>query len=83
MTLVPKDKRTAAALYIYTSGSPFEDVVNQYMSLGMPIVPPNLESQLRVLGNYTLSNSSSYSNLTAMPILSSLPQDVFFLDSES
>ena len=55
---------TKAALYLYTSDSPFNtQVISAYMINGVPIVPINSVNQLSSLGNTSSSqvvlNSSS------------------------
>ena len=71
-----------AAMYIYAPGSPFESIVNEYMSLGIPIVPPMAKSEIiSLLSSY--SSTSTYQNATMISMssmVSSTPQDVKLLD---
>ena len=67
MTEAPR--LVAAALYVYTSDSPFSILVNSYMSDGSPIIPIVSESQLNTLRNVSLARNIqnlALSNLTAL-----------------
>ena len=59
----PKNREVVAALYVYSSYSPFEDVVNGYMSGGVPITPIISMDQVDGVKNYSsvfLTNSTRY-----------------------
>ena len=70
-----------AALYIYSSYSPFENLVNHHMSDGLPITSITSMNQLEGVGN---SSSVSLINSTEraphMPVDISLLRDITLLD---
>ncbi|MCJ1456316.1 hypothetical protein MMC28_006677 [Mycoblastus sanguinarius] len=72
--------KAAAALYIYTSGSLFESMVNHYMSQGWPIIPPNSETDLAALANLTSPLTNTGPNLSAILQMPLVPGDVKLLD---
>lgn len=76
-----KTGQVSAALYIYSAYSPFEDVLNHYMSKGLPITPITSMDQLDVVGN---SSFASLINITReirhMPVDFSLLRDITLLD---
>lgn len=70
-----------AALYIYSSYSPFEDMVNRYMTDDVPITPITSMDQVNGLGNDSLvllTNSTQYDR--PMPVNFSVLHDVTLLD---
>ena len=52
------------AVYMYARGSPFEDIMNHYMTTGIPINPfdPVFEKRVKKVGNGT----TEIGNLTQM-----------------
>ena len=71
----------SAALYMYASHSPFESVVNVYMSTGLPITPPVSMDQLDVIGNYSLlALTNGTQDIRHMPVDLSLLRDITLLD---
>ena len=48
------------AAYIYARGSRFEDVVNRYMTTGVPIIPS--DPMRGMLGGNRLGNGTSFSS---------------------
>lgn len=77
---MPKTGEQAAALYVYSAYSPFEDVVNTYMTQGYPLVPPVTQNDyIGLLSNYTYT--SSYINTSAFHAVPPVaPQDIKILD---
>ena len=68
----------AAALYMYSVDSPFVNLVNQYMSTGWAITPPNSESQVTsLLANYSLITNQS---VTPNLLTPNMAVNVTFLD---
>lgn len=79
--IVQQTGRPAAALYVYSKYSPFEDVVNVYMSEGLPIVPPTSSGQLTgLLANHTLNSARQNLLRAGTPI--SAVQGVVLLDQQ-
>ena len=73
--------QTTAALYIYSAFSPFENVVNQYMSTGFPIVPITSMDQMDVVGNDSfVSLINSTQKIRHFPVHFSLLRDITLLD---
>lgn len=70
-----------AALYIYSAYSPFENVVDRYMSEGLPITPIISVDQLDVVGNASfMSLSNSTQHIQHPPVDFSLLRDITLLD---
>ena len=70
-----------AALYIYSVFSPFENVVNEHMSTGLPIVPVTSLDQMDVVGNVSfVSLINSTQKIRHMPVHFSLLRDITLLD---
>ena len=70
-----------AALYVYSSYSPFEDMVNRYMTDGVPITPIISMDQVNVVDNYSfvlLTNSTHFDRHP--PVNFSMLHDVILLD---
>lgn len=63
---MPRSGEPVAALYVYSAYAPFEDLVNRYMNLGLPIQPESIGSEV----NKSLANQSS---TAAHPDLLSFP----------
>ena len=79
--LGPKTGAVVAALYVYSSYSPFEDMVNQYMSNGISIAPIISMDQVNGVDNYSilsLTNSTQYDR--QRPVNTSVLHDVILLD---
>lgn len=77
----PKNGQIAAALYLYSAYSPFENVVNRYMSDGWPVMPITSMDQLNVPGNSSfesLINSTQRIQHTLVDF--SLLRDITLLD---
>ena len=77
----PKTRAVVAALYIYSSYSPFEDMVNRYMSEGIPITPITSMDQVNGVDNYSfvsLTNSTQHDR--HLPVNISVLHDVMLLD---
>ena len=71
----------SAALYMYSPLSPFESVINFYMSTGLPVTPPVSVDQLDVVGNYSLlALTNGTRNIRYMPVDLSLLRDITLLD---
>lgn len=76
-----RNRAVVAALYIYSSYSPFEDMVNRYMTDDVPITPITSMDQVNGLGNDSLvllTNSTQYDR--PMPVNFSVLHDVTLLD---
>ena len=71
-----------AALYVYSSYSPFEEMVNQYMREGVPITPIISMDQVNGVDNHSfllLTNSTQYDQ--QLPVNFSVLHDVILLDA--
>ena len=77
----PSNREVVAALYVYSSYSPFEDVVNHYMSSGLPIKPIISMDQVNGVDNLS---SVFLTNLTQhdrhLPVNISVLHNVMLLD---
>ena len=77
----PRNGAVVAALYVYSSYSPFEDLVNGYMSDGIPITPVVSMDQVNGGDNHSfvlLTNSTHYDR--HLPVNFSVLHDVILLD---
>lgn len=63
---MPRSQKPAAVLYVYSTNSPFEELVNQYMSRGLPIMPYTGYGDV-------LGNQSSPVNSQSLPSFSDVP----------
>ncbi len=74
-----RDQTPGAALYIYSVDSPFVNLMNQYMSTSLAIMPPRSEGELiSLFSNHSLwINNQSVSPNSLTPII---PVNVTFLD---
>lgn len=70
-----------AALYIFSAYSPFEDVLNRYMSEGLPIIPITSMDQLDVVGNSSFASLiNGTREIRHIPVEFSLLRDITLLD---
>lgn len=70
-----------AALYIYSSYSPFENMVNRHMSDGKPITPiASMEQVAGIDGSSSVSLINSTEHAPHMPMEMSLLRDITLLD---
>ena len=77
----PKNRELVAALYVYSSYSPFEDVVNRYMSDGVPITPIISIDQTKGVDNYSSVFLTNFTQLDRhLPVNISVLHDVILLD---
>ena len=70
-----------AALYVYSSYSPFEDMVNRYMTDRVPIAPIISMDQVKGVNNYSfvlLTNTTQHDR--QLPVNFSVLHDVILLD---
>ncbi len=76
-----KTGHITAALYIYSAYSPFENVVNRYMSVGSAIVPITSMKQLDVVGNASFASLvNSTQHIRHPPVDFSLLRKITLLD---
>lgn len=82
-TTDPTTGETLAALYIYSSYSPFESAVNRYMSSGLPVTPGVAQGQQSDLNNTSfesLTNDTQHAQ--QLPVGFTVPHDITLLDSQ-
>ena len=79
--LAKKIGERSAALYMYSSRSPFESLVNVHMSTGLPITPVFSMDQLDVIGNYSfVALTNGTQEIRHMPVDLSMLRDITLLD---